>query len=230
MYHEGAVARIPDIFCPVPSADACPSYSQKGESVKGLMRVSRAIDSVTEFTGRLLPYLVLVMIGAGFYNVVARYLGRFIGMRLTNNAAIEIQWYMYSTLFFLGFAYVLKHNLNVRVDFLYATWSPRRRAWIDLLGTIFFLIPFCILAIYVTINPVLASWGRLPSGAWGTWELSPDPDGLPRAPIKSMIIVSFTLLLFQAISQVIKYVAVLTHTLSDAEAATIEAYHAPATE
>ncbi len=198
--------------------------------MNGLLRVSRAIDSLTERIGNVLPYLVIVMIGTGFYNVVARYLGRFLGVRLTSNAAIEIQWYMYSVLFFLGFAYILKHNLNVRVDFLYAKWPPARRAWVDLLGTLLFLIPFCILGIYVTINPVLASWGRLPNGNWGVWEISPDPDGLPRAPIKSMIIVAFTLLLFQSISQVIKYIAVLTHSVSDSEAAAIEEYHAPVTE
>lgn len=198
--------------------------------MKALLRVSRAIDAVTEFIGNLLPYLVILMIGVGFYNVVARYLGRFVQARLTNNSAIEIQWYLYSVLFFFGFAYILKHNLNVRVDFLYAGWSPRRRAWVDLLGTILFLIPFCILGIYVTLSPVLASWGRLPSGAWGTWEISPDPDGLPRAPIKSMIIVAFVLLLAQALSQVIKYVAVLTHAVSDAEAAAIEEFHQAAVE
>jgi TRAP-type mannitol/chloroaromatic compound transport system permease small subunit len=194
------------------------------------LRVSQAIDAVTEWIGKLLPYLVIVMIATGFYNVVARYLGRFLGVRLTNNSAIELQWYMYSVLFFLGFAYILKHNLNVRVDFLYTKWSPTRRAWIDLLGTILFLIPFCLLGIYVTMSPVLASWGRLPNGSWGTWEISPDPNGLPRAPIKSMIIVAFVLLLFQAVSQVIKYIAVLTHTVSATEAAVIEEYRAPATE
>jgi TRAP-type mannitol/chloroaromatic compound transport system permease small subunit len=198
--------------------------------LNGLLRVSRAIDSLTERIGNLLPYLVIVMIGTGFYNVVARYLGRFLGVRLTSNAAIEIQWYMYSVLFFLGFAYILKHNLNVRVDFLYAKWPPARRAWVDLLGTLLFLIPFCILGIYVTINPVLASWGRLPNGNWGVWEISPDPDGLPRAPIKSMIIVAFVLLLFQSFSQIIKYIAVITHSVSDSEAAAIEEYHAPVTE
>jgi TRAP-type mannitol/chloroaromatic compound transport system permease small subunit len=198
--------------------------------VKGLLRFSRAIDAVTEFIGNLLPYLVVLMIGVGFYNVVARYLGRFIGVTFTNNSALEIQWYLYSILFFFGFAYILKHNINVRVDFLYAKWSPQRRAWVDLLGTLLFLIPFCILGIYVAWNPVLSSWGRLPNGSWGTWEISPDPDGLPRAPIKSMIIVAFVLLLLQAIAQVIKYVAVLTHAVSDEEAAAIEEFHQPVME
>lgn len=198
--------------------------------MRGLLRISRAIDAVTDFIGSLLPYLVILMISVGFYNVVARYVGRFVGANLTNNSALEIQWYLYSVLFFFGFAYILRLNLNVRVDFLYAKWSPHRRAWVDLLGTLLFLIPFCILGIYVTINPVMASWGRLPNGAWGTWEISPDPNGLPRAPIKSMIIVSFVLLLFQAISQVIKYIAVLTHAISDTEAAAIEAFQPTAVE
>lgn len=195
-----------------------------------LLRISRVIDQIIDRIGSLLPWLVVLMIGAGFYNVVARYVGRFLGVRLTNNAAIEIQWYLYAILFFLGFAFILKHNVNVRVDFLYARWSPKQRAMIDFWGTLLFLIPFCILGIYVTINPVLASWGRLPSGSWGTWEMSSDPNGLPRAPIKSMIIVSFTLLLAQAISQAIKYGAVLSGTLRGSEAAEVEAYHQVATE
>jgi len=198
--------------------------------VKGLLRIAHAIDDLIEVIGRLLPYLVLIMIAAGFYNVVARYLGRFVGVRLTSNAAIEIQWYLYSVLFFLGFAYILKLNMNVRVDFLYAKWDPKRRALVDFWGTLLFLVPFCILGIYVTINPVLASWGRLPNGNWGRWEISPDPDGLPRAPIKSMIIVAFTLLLAQAIAQLIKYAAILTDTVSGKEAEAIEEYHATATE
>jgi TRAP-type mannitol/chloroaromatic compound transport system permease small subunit len=198
--------------------------------VKGLLRIAHAIDDLIEVIGRLLPYLVLIMIAAGFYNVVARYLGRFVGVRLTSNAAIEIQWYLYSVLFFLGFAYILKLNMNVRVDFLYAKWDPKRRALVDFWGTLLFLVPFCILGIYVTINPVLSSWGRLPNGNWGRWEISPDPDGLPRAPIKSMIIVAFTLLLAQAIAQLIKYAAILTDTVSGKEAEAIEEYHATATE
>jgi TRAP-type mannitol/chloroaromatic compound transport system permease small subunit len=65
------------------------------------------------------------------------------------------------------------------------------------------------MGIWVTFNPVLTSWGRLPSGLWGTWELSPDPDGLPRAPLKSMIIIAFVTLLLQAVAQLIKYIAII---------------------
>ncbi|RIK36818.1 MAG: C4-dicarboxylate ABC transporter substrate-binding protein [Chloroflexi bacterium] len=177
--------------------------------MRALLRLTRAIDRFTESLGTLSTLLVLVTLGVGFYNVVARYVGRFIGVQLSSNLFIELQWYLYSLVFFLGFAYILKHDANVRVDFLYANWPPRRRAWVDLLGTVFLLIPFCLLGIYVTIDPVLASWGRLPNGNWGAWELSPDPDGLPRAPLKSMIIVAFLTLLIQALAQCVKYIATL---------------------
>ncbi|OWY63623.1 C4-dicarboxylate ABC transporter substrate-binding protein [cyanobacterium TDX16] len=153
--------------------------------------------------------MVVLTIAVGFYNVIARYFGRMIGHKLSSNVAIELQWYLFSLMFFFGFAYILKQSANVRVDFLYANWSEKRRALVDFLGTVFFLIPFCVLGIWVCFNPVLQSWGLLPDGMWGSWEVSSDADGLPRAPIKTMLIVAFVALLAQAISQAIKYLAIV---------------------
>lgn len=194
--------------------------------MRALLRVSSAIDALTERIGLLIQWIVTAMILIGFFNVVARYLGRAIGRSLTSNALVELQWYLFSLLFLLGFAYVLRNNLNVRVDILYTNWSPRRRALVDLVGTLLFLIPLCLLAVYVAWGPVLSSWGRLPDGSWSQWETSPDPDGLPRAPIKSMIIVGFVLLLLQAIAQLIKYLAIITGAVTEQEAAAIEEYEA----
>ena len=174
------------------------------------LKISHAIDALTEWAGGIANIIVLITIAIGFYNVFVRYIGRFIGVQLSSNVYIELQWYLYSMIFFLGFAYILKHGVNVRVDFLYANWSEKTQAWIDLIGTVLVLIPFCIIGIYATFGPVMTSWGRLPNGNWGTWEMSPDPNGLPRAPIKTMIIVAFVLLLLQSISQIIKYIAILT--------------------
>lgn len=175
-----------------------------------LLRVSRAIDSFTDLLGRLAGILATLVILVGFYNVVARYVGRTLGLQLTSNTFVELQWYMFALIFFLGFAYILRHNLNVRVDLFYASWSPRRKALVNILGTLLFLLPFCVIGIMVTLNPVLLSWGRLPNGSWGVWEMSPDPGGLPRAPIKSMIIVAFGLLFVQGISELIKHLAIYT--------------------
>jgi TRAP-type mannitol/chloroaromatic compound transport system permease small subunit len=181
-----------------------------------LLRLSTLIDAVIATIGRLLTWVVTLMILIGFTNVVLRYIGRYIGRQLTSNMLIETQWYMFSILFFLGFGYILQHNLNVRVDFLYTNWSPRRKALIDFWGTLLFLIPFCLLGIYVTLNPVLFSW-RLGEG-------SPDPGGLPRYPIKAMIIVAFVLLLLQSISQAIKYAAILAGRVEPEVAAKVEDY------
>src|SRR5262249_13176841 len=126
--------------------------------MRTLLRLSRGIDAAIEWIGKLLNWLVTILIVIGFLNVVLRYVWRYARVALTSNAWIETQWYMFSVLFFLGFAYILKHNLNVRVDVLYTNWKPRRKALVDLLGTLLFLIPFCILGIYVTLNPVSLSW------------------------------------------------------------------------
>lgn len=177
--------------------------------MQGLIKFSKIIDAVTERSGQLATLIVILTIVIGFYNVLVRYIGRFVETQLSSNLFIELQWYLYSMVFFLGFAFILKHGVNVRVDFLYSKWSEKRKAMVDFVGHILFVIPFCLMGIYVTINPVLSSWGRLPNGSWSSWELSPDPSGLPRAPIKTMIIVAFILLLFQTISELIKLVAVL---------------------
>lgn len=193
--------------------------------MRGLLRFAHGIDRLSEVLGKTGIYLVVPLVLIGFFNVAARYLGRFIGQNLASNRLIEIQWYAYSVIFFLMFAYNVKHDVNVRVDILYAKWSAKRRAWVDLLGTLLFLIPFAIIGIWVTVNPVLLSWGRLPDGSFGVWEMSPDPGGLPRAPIKTFIIVAFIALLLQAIAQATKYAAVITgHKEVEAElAAELEA-------
>ena len=162
----------------------------------------KAVDALSEALGWLSQMLVILTVIIGFYNVVARYLGRFMETQLSSNLYIELQWYLFSLVFFFGFAYILKHGINVRVDFLYAKWPKKRQALIDFWGHIFFLIPFTILGIYVTIDPVLFSW-RLN-------ETSPDPGGLPRAPLKTMIIVAFVTLLLQTICELIKLYGVIT--------------------
>lgn len=161
-----------------------------------LLKIAHIIDTINEWIGRFTYWLVLLMVGIGVWNVVGRYLGRFLGQNLTSNAFLESQWYLFDLVFLLGAAYALKHNEHVRVDLFYKDWQPRRQALANLLGTIFFLIPFCLMVIYFSWETVLNSWKIR--------EISPDPDGLARYPIKAMIIVSFVLLILQGIAEVIK--------------------------
>ncbi|BAQ66841.1 TRAP transporter small permease subunit [Geminocystis sp. NIES-3709] len=177
--------------------------------IQKLLKISQIIDNFTDKLGWLSNWLVLLTVGVGFFNVVARYVGRFVGTQLSSNALLELQWYLFSLTFLFGFAYILRHGENVRVDFLYTNMSEKRQALIDFIGTILFLIPFCILGIWVTWNPVLQSWGLQNDGSWGNWEMSSDANGLPRAPIKTMIPVALLFLLLQSFSQAIKYLAVL---------------------
>ena len=107
---------------------------------------------------------------------------------------------VFALIFLFGAAYTLKHNEHVRVDVLYQSprlMNPRRRAWVDLLGTLFFLIPFCLLVITGSFPFV--------EGAWNTNEGSPDPGGLPaRWLLKAAIPVGFTMLLLQGIAMMIR--------------------------
>jgi TRAP-type mannitol/chloroaromatic compound transport system permease small subunit len=187
-----------------------------------LLRFTRLVDRFTEGQGAISALLVLVVILVGFYNVVTRYVGRSLGVNLSSNAYIELQWYLFSAIFFLGFAYILKHHVNVRVDFLYSHWSERRRAAVDFWGTLLFLIPFCLIGLYVTINPVLRSWL--------TWEISSDANGLPRAPVKSLVVIAFTFLLIQSIAQTIKYYAIMIGSSELVAELYDETLNAPATE
>lgn len=81
-----------------------------------LLQISRIIDAVNEWIGRLAYWLVFLMVLVGVWNVIGRYLERFFGIDLTSNALIEIQWYLFDLIFLLGAAYALKYNEHVRVD------------------------------------------------------------------------------------------------------------------
>lgn len=183
---------------------------------RALIRFSRVVDLVNERLGALSKYLVVIAVVVGFANVVLRYVGRQTGRTLASNTYIELQWYLYGTLFLLAFAIVLRRGINVRVDFWYSELPRRRQLQIDLVGHVMALLPFALLGIYVSWGRVLTSWGRRaggvwPSGwrVWETWEVSADAGGLPRAPIKTMILVAFVMLTFQALSEIAKTVTAL---------------------
>lgn len=160
------------------------------------MRFVRFVDALNERVGALASWLVLVMVLVGAGNAVARYVGRFVGANLSSNAYLEAQWYLFSLVFLLGAAYTLRRDGHVRVDVLYGRLSVRGRAWVDVLGGALLLVPFCVFCLWVSWPSVHASWAVL--------EGSPDPGGLPRYPIKAMILVAFTLLLLQGLAGIVR--------------------------
>ena len=162
----------------------------------------RWADRFAEWTGAIAKWAVIPTVVVGFVSVVLRYTGQLMGQRLTNNAIIELQWYLYSVIFLVGFAYVLKHQINVRVDFWFANQPATRKAWIDFVGHLISLIPFCIIGIWVSFPQAIQSIS--------VWEQSPDANGLPRGPIKLLLAIAFVLLLIQAIAEQIRLYAVMT--------------------
>lgn len=181
---------------PAPSDDTPPAPHAPAPP-----RWTAAIDRLSDLAGRATLWLVGIMVLVGAFNAVARYLGRTTGTNLSSNAYLELQWYLFSVVFLLGGAYALRHDAHVRVDLLLGRLGERGRAWIDLAGGLVFLLPFCVFMLVVSWPSVAASWA--------VRETSPDPGGLPRYPIKAMILVGFALLLLQGIAEVAKRVAVL---------------------
>ena len=169
-----------------------------------LKRVASSIDLFNERVGKVVYWLTLMMVMIGAYNAMARYFDRYTGWGLSSNTYIELQWYLFSLVFLLGAAYTLKRDSHVRVDVLYGRLSSRNKAWINLLGTILFLFPFCILMIIV-------SWPSV-QNSWAVMEMSPDPGGLPRYPIKTMIPIAFVLLILQGISMLFNQIIILQET------------------
>jgi len=155
-------------------------------------RLADAIDRMSEGAGTLIRWLVLVMVLLGAFNAVARYLGRSIGVQLSSNAFIEAQWYLFSLIFLLGAGYTLKRRGHVSVDVMYERFTSRTKAWIDLVGTVLLLLPFCVFGIVMAWPSVRNSWALR--------EVSPDPGGLPRYPIKSVILIAFVLLFLQGLA------------------------------
>lgn len=166
-----------------------------------LRTFSRFVDALNDKLGVVIKWLALLMVLVGAISAVVRYFARSQQWTLNLTPATELQWYLFSVIFLLGAAYGLNHDVHVRVDVMYERLGAKAQAWVDMAGTVLFLIPFSVLMLYVSFPAVRSSWSIR--------EMSPDPGGLPRYPIKALILVCFVLLLLQAVSQLVKQVDVI---------------------
>ena len=166
----------------------------KNPILDSLNRLASAIDRFTEATGKLIAWLVLILVVIVCYDVGMRYL-----LQSGSIAIQELEWHLFSLIFLLGAAYTFKHNDHVRVDVFYQSrfMNDYRRAWINLIGGLLFLLPFCILII-------ISSWSFV-SLSYIHNEISPDPGGLRyRWIIKAAIPFAFLLLSVQGVASIIK--------------------------
>jgi len=162
-----------------------------------LLAFSRFVDAVNARFGVFADWLVLLscLISAG--NAFSRY-----AFSLSSNAWLEIQWYMFGALVMLGASYTLKRNEHVRVDIIYTNLSTRGQIWVDILGGMLFLLPAAMILCYL-------SWPVF-HNSWAGNEMSSNAGGLIRWPIKIVLPLGFALLSLQAISELIKRIAMLT--------------------
>ncbi len=167
-----------------------------------LLAVSRFVDRVNERVGRTLYWLVLAAVLVSSGNAMVRYLFDY-----SSNGWLELQWYLYGGFFLVGAGYTMLRNEHVRIDIISSRLNPRMRAWIDLLGGIFFLMPMAII-IMVLSWPVFTK-------SLALTEFSPNAGGLLRWPVKLMIPVGFFLLAIQGVSEIIKRAAFLRGLIPD---------------
>ena len=169
-----------------------------------LTQLARGIDTINEWAGRIIAWLTSILVIFMCYDVLMRYFFNQTSIWIT-----ELEWHLFALIFLIGAAYTLKHDAHVRVDVFYTKFNPTKKAIINILGTIFFLIPFCLIIIKSSFSYAEMSFN--------IGERSPDPGGLPaRYIIKGSITFGFGLLLIQAIGEVIKSSLILIESRENA--------------
>jgi len=158
------------------------------------------LERVSERFGQLSAWLVLIMTVIIVYDVGMRYV-----FQQGSVALQELEWHLFASIFLLGAAYTLKHDSHVRLEIFYQHYSLRQKAWLEILGSLLLLLPFCVVVI-------TASW-PFAANAFIFNEGSPDPGGLPaRYLLKAVIPIGFILLFIQAVADIARNIELLRQT------------------
>ncbi|MBI1218056.1 MAG: TRAP transporter small permease subunit [Rhodobacteraceae bacterium] len=168
----------------------------------GLLKLSRGIDRVTEAIGKSVGWLILVAILVSAVNATVRKL-----FNESSNAWLELQWYLYGAAFLLAAANTLKQNEHIRIDIVYGALSRRAQHWIDLLGHLFFLMPFVVL-----MDSYFVPWV---TKSFVSGEMSTNAGGLILWPAKALLLAGFLLLTAQGVSEIIKKIAIMRGKMDD---------------
>ena len=148
----------------------------------------KIVDKINSKLGYYISWLTLLLVLVTCFDVFTRYI-----LNESSVALQELEWHLFSIIFLMAASYTLITDDHVRVDVFYSRFSEKQKAWVNFIGAILFLIPFCVLVIYSSQNFVITSFQLK--------ETSPDAGGLPaRYILKSFIPFSFVFLFFQGIS------------------------------
>ena len=170
--------------------------------MNALLALSRAIDAVTERIGRIVYWLVLVVVLISAANATVRK-----AFDYSSNAYLEVQWYLFSVIFLFGAGYTLLRNEHVRIDIIAGRLSPRTQNWIDVIGIVLFLFPMSIIIMWLSWPLFIDSLHR--------HEVSTNAGGLVIWPARLMVPIGFALLIMQGVSEIIKRIAFLMGRIPD---------------
>ncbi|WP_373069972.1 TRAP transporter small permease subunit [Sulfurimonas sp.] len=146
------------------------------------------IDKTTKYLGYFTALVLVVLVLLVVYDATIRYF-----FSSGSIALQELEWHLFDVIILFGIAYTLKHSSHVRVDVFYTSFSEKTKRVINIISSLFFIIPFSILIIYISIDFVLLSYEQN--------EVSSNPGGLEyRFLVKSLLPLSFVFLILQAIS------------------------------
>jgi len=162
--------------------------------VAPLLRISALIDALNERVGKAVYWLVLVAVIVSAGNAIIRKL-----FNMSSNAFLEAQWYLFAAVFLLCSGYTLLRNEHVRIDVIAGRLSPRAQAWIDVFGTVFFLLPMALLFIYLSWPVFIRTYVHN--------EISTNAGGLWIWPARMLVPIGFTLLSLQGLSELLKRIA-----------------------
>ena len=167
-----------------------------------LLKLSHLIDAMNEKLGRWAQWLILAAVLISTGNAIVRK-----AFNYSSNGLLEIQWYLFAGVFLFGAAYTLMHNEHVRIDVISGRFSKRTQTWIEVFGTVFFLLPMTLMILWLSVPFALHS---MQSG-----EMSVNAGGLILWPVKMLLPIGFTLLTLQGISELVKRLAFLQGLIPD---------------
>lgn len=170
--------------------------------MQALLKLSNLIDSLNDRVGRWASWLTLVAVLVSSGNASVRYI-----FDNSSNAWLELQWYLFSAVVLLCGGYALLHHQHVRIDVVYSRFTRRTQLFIDVFGTLFFLLPMAVLIMYLSW-PVFVN-------AYVSNEISSNAGGLLVWPARMLVPVGFFLLVLQGVSELIKRIAILQGKLKD---------------
>lgn len=181
--------------------------------MQSLLKMSRGIDAFTRWTGKRLAWLILVAVVVSAVNAIVRKV-----LDTSSNSWLELQWVLFSVVFLLCSPWTLLDNEHIRIDVVNQILPKRVRDSIDVIGHVFFLLPLTVIMI-VTGGPFFMR-------SFEINEQSGNAGGLPQWPAKSLIIIGFTFLLVQGLSELIKRIAVMRGLIPDPHASQVNALEA----